>query len=538
MTEIQHRDDEHAILIALFRYGVIAELAERKPGDDGTVTDLVTQIAEKTHYLPGKGAVRVRERTVYAWLRRFKQGGLSSLRPRHRKDKGLRRVLTDAVLQRAIELRKENPERHTSTLIDILKREGTLDSKVKQPHRATLDRHLSRRSASRRQMRTLGNKRTIKMEFENFGDLWVGDYHHGPLVLSPSGQAVVAKLGAFIDHTTRWPVADRYYLSEDLGTLRDTLLRALLKWGKFKKAYVDNGSVYRAEQLAYSLRCIDCELIHSRAYYSQGRGVIERWWQVADAFESEVRAIDGLLTIHELNTRWEAWKELRYCDAIHSALGKTPREAIALVVPQPLSPEVARELFLCGEDRQVHKHDGCVSILGRRYLCESFLRGQTVKVRYDVNDLTSVLIFVDGKRVGRALPQVPNTTPEPHPEPVERARQSVDYLALLRADFDKRLLLQAAPARYADIKADPGFNLDGFQAVVTQLAGLKRGPSVERELGAFFETYAPLPETLVRIGTEHAVRLHGRGRHIQVYLHAIRTLLLAHMKSPPNKEKP
>ena len=54
MTEIQHRDDEHAILIALFRYGVIAELAERKPGDDGTVTDLVTQIAEKTHYLPGK----------------------------------------------------------------------------------------------------------------------------------------------------------------------------------------------------------------------------------------------------------------------------------------------------------------------------------------------------------------------------------------------------------------------------------------------------------------------------------------------------
>lgn len=523
-------------MVALFRYGVIAELAERKDGDEGTVTDLVTQIAEKTHYLPGTGGVRVRERTVYAWLRRFKRGGLPSLRPRHRKDKGQRRALTDAVLQRAIALRKENPERHTSTLIDILKREGTLDVQTRPPHRATLDRHLGRTGASRRQMRTLGTKRTIKMEFENFGDLWVGDYHHGPLVLSPSGQPVVAKLGAFIDHTTRWPVADRYYLSEDLGTLRDTLLRALLKWGKFKKAYVDNGAVYRAEQLAYSLKCIECHLIHSRPYYSQGRGVIERWWQIADAFESEVRALDTLLTIHELNTRWEAWRELRYCDAIHSALGKTPREAIALVVPKPLSPEVARELFLCGEDRQVHKNDGCVSILGRRYLCEPFLRGQKVKVRYDPNDLSSVLIIVDGKRMGRAMPQVPNTTPEPHPEPAERARQSVDYLALMRADFDKRLLLQAAPAAYANIAADPAFNVDSFQTVVTQLAGLTLVKSVDQELKAFFETYAPLPEALVRIGTEHAVRLHGRGRHIRIYLHAIRTLLLAHLKSPPTKD--
>jgi len=69
------------------------------------------------------------------------------------------------------------------------------------------------------------------MRFDSFGDLWIGDYHHGPKVLAPAGHATTAKLGAFIDHTTRYPVADRWYLAEDVATLRDTLLRALLTWG-------------------------------------------------------------------------------------------------------------------------------------------------------------------------------------------------------------------------------------------------------------------------------------------------------------------
>lgn len=96
----------------------------------------------------------------------------------------------------------------------------------------------------------LGEKRTIKMRFDGFGDLWVGDYHDGPKVLAPDGRIVGAKLGAFIDHTTRYPVADRWYLTEDVASLRDTLLRALLTFGPPRVAYTDRGACYRAEQLA------------------------------------------------------------------------------------------------------------------------------------------------------------------------------------------------------------------------------------------------------------------------------------------------
>ncbi len=537
MTEPDRRDDDRAHQLALFRYGVIAPLVELEQEPEESrrpIVEVVREVVSTTFHLPGQGPITVSERTVYAWLARFRGGGIDALRPKIRKDRGTRRVLDDAVLDRAERLRRENPKRFTKTVLDILELEKVLEGKP-DFHRATLDRHLARRGASRRQLRVLGEKRTIKMQFESFGDLWVGDYHHGPIVLAPDGKHVTSKLGAFIDHTTRFPIADHYYLSEDLATLRDTLLRALLTWGKPKKVYVDRGAVYRSEQLAYSLQRIGTTLIHSRAYYSQGRGVIERWWQVADQFEAEVRQRETPPTIHELNSLWEAYRDRRYLRELHSELGKTPADAVAGVTPRPLDPAVARELFLVSETRTVHKKDGCVPVLARRFLCDSFLRDKKVTVRFDPNDLSSVLIYLDGKQLQRAFPQPINAKPEPHPEPT-RLPPSTDYLGLVREEFDRKLLEQARPLAYAELRADPSFDRESFVKVVSGLAGLNLRVAERRELEAFWDTWGSVPEELARIGTEHAVRLHGRGRHPQVYLHAVRTLVLAHWRNPEKKD--
>ena len=527
----EYRDDEQAMLMALFRYGVIGPLVDKDSHAPGEVVQLVGEIAGTTHYLPGTGAIRVSERTVYAWLGRYRRGGVEALGPKVRKDRGIRRVLSDEVLHRAIALRKEQPERWTSTLLDILRLEGKLADKP-VPHRATLDRHLGERGASRRQMRTLGQKRTIKMHFENFADLYVGDYKHGPVIVGPDGRPTTAKLSAFIDHCTRYPVADRWYPAEDLASMRDTLMRAFLIWGPAKVTYVDRGAVYRAEQLGYSLARMGKTLVHSRAYYSKGRGVIERWWQLADAFIAEVSLHQEPYTLHQLNRLWEAFVELRYCQKVHSELGISPNQAVAAVQKKPVALDVARELFLVRADRQVHNSSACVSVEGRQFVCESFLRGQKVTVRYDPNDLSSVLIFHHDKRVQRAFPQPLGGVPEPHPEPTPRAAQSVDYLALLREDFDKQLIEHARPLAYTDLKAEPDFDCERFVQVVCELAALKAQGAVRAELCAFWDSFGPLPESLVRIGTEHAVRLHTRGRHVRVYLHAIRTLVLAHLKTP------
>lgn len=532
--ERDYRDDEGAIQLALFRYGVIAPIADREFPAPGEVAATAREIATREHYLPGRGPIRLSERTVYAWLAAWRTGGIEALRPIRRKDRGRSRVLGDDVLARAIRLRKEVPKRRTKTILDIL----VLEKAVPEDppfHRATLDRHLRRRGMSRRQLKALGTKRHIKMAFASFGDLWVGDYHHGPPVLAPDGRLSTAKIAGFLDHCTRYPVVSRYYLSEDFETLRDALLRAFLVFGLPKVVYVDRGSVFRAEQLKYSLERLKSHLVHSKAYYSEGRGVIERWWQLLDEFEEEVRSLERILTIHEMNTYWEAFRERRYCQVVHSEIARTPAEAIAEVERRPLDPAVARELFLVGEDRKVHKKTCCVSVLAREFLCESFLKGQKVRVRYDPRDLSSVLIFHDGRKVQTALPRPVNSTPESAPTP-EFVARSVDYLELLRRDYDRKLLEHARPLAYAELDHDPAFDVEHFRAVVRDLAGIPQSAPEKRALAAFWDTFGPLPEDLVRIGVEHAVRMQGRGRHVDAYLHAVKTLVLAHWRG--GKENP
>ncbi len=522
------RDDDDAILTALFRYGVIAPLLDDHDGEP--LRARVALHAAETHYHPKRGAVAVSERTLWSWLSIYRKHGIDGLRPRRRSDHGSTRALTPALIDRAEALRRELPSRWTSTLLDILVREGTL-AEADAPHRATLDRHLRRRGASRRQLRVLGARRTMKMRFERFGDLWVGDYKHGPQVLLPDGTVGIAKLGAFIDHCKRYPVADRWYPHEDRTSLRDTLLRALLRWGPPKKVYVDRGGVYRAEQLAYSLAAVDTRLVHSRPYYSQGRGVIERWWQLADAFIAELEAQGELVTLHELNRLWEAFRTLRYLEETHSDLGCTPAQAIADVVPRPIDPAVARELFLVRAERDVHRKDGCVSVEGKRFLCDSSLRGRKVTVRYDPRDLSHVLVFVDGVRVGRAMPQPIGRADEEAPRAVP-AGPKTDYLAMLRSDYDARLAEQARPLAYSDLSTlDPGFDESRFLEVLAALTGARVRDGEAAEAHAFWESFGPLPETLVRTALEHAVRLRGTGRHVRVYLAVLRTLVLARMKS-------
>ena len=532
-TERKKRDDEEARRIALFRYRVLVPLLEERA--EAPLRERVAQCAERLHMHPLQGERRLSERTLWDWLRHFRSQGLDGLHPPQRCDKGQPRSVSPEVLARAEALRRELPTRWTSTLLDLLVREGTVAAD-QAPHRSTVDRHLQRRGASRRLLRVLGEKRTSKMKFNHFGALWVGDYHHGPLVRTPDGGTAVAKLGAFLDHTTRYPVADRWYLDERLGSLRDTLLRALLRFGIPKVIYTDRGAVYRSEQLAYSLSRVGAHLVHSRPYYSQGRGVIERWWQLADAFQHEVEAREELPTLHELNRLWDAFRTFRYLDQVHSELGQTPTQAIAPVVPQPLDPAVARELFLEGAERQVHKKDGCVSIAGQRFLCDASLRGRTVTVRYDPCDLCSVLIFVDGERFGQAFPQPVGRLHDPAP-PAPPAGPATDYLGLLRSDYDQRLLAQAKPLAYADLgSADPGFQLSDFCTLLADLTQTRICGEQAQEVARFWNTFGPLPQKLVRVALEQAVALRSNGRHARVYLDVLRTFILNHLQTPTPKE--
>jgi hypothetical protein len=103
--------------IALFRYGLIAQLIHDPPAPGGQEA-LLRAIAAKRYRIPNSTRTQVSTITLRRYLRAYRAGGFEALRPVPRGDAGVPRALAPEVLARAIALREEQPARTTQTLVD------------------------------------------------------------------------------------------------------------------------------------------------------------------------------------------------------------------------------------------------------------------------------------------------------------------------------------------------------------------------------------------------------------------------------------
>ncbi len=464
-------------------------------------------------------------RTLWAWWSAYKKGGLQALVPVSRK--GAAREITPEILVAAIEARKEVPSRSTVTIIDVLVLAGSVaPGKLK---RSTLDRHLAAAGYSRRMLKTLGNKVFTRLLFLHPNDFWIGDYHEAPILWVPATQTYkTVHLSAFIDHYAKLVPHSQWYDNERIATLDDTLKKAFLKRGKPKKLYVDRGPSYRSDDFAFACDLLGVRMVHSKAYTSEGRGGIERFNRtVADGFEPEVRAAK-IESLEQINLFWEAWLERRYHLAPHGTTGEPPVDRFAQpgFVPDFPDPVLLADTFRVRGKRKVHPKSATVEVEGRAYQCESFLRGRWVSVHFDPFDLRDVLVFFGGKRVQRAFPQKVNA-PQPTPERPVATPPSFDYLGALRAEYDRRIALQARHLRLSEWKPSENFTLKPFLDLCAQMLGKDLSPYEKEDLTRCFNGVGPFAEKTVRLALEHALKLQGRGLHVSVYSHYLKHFHLA-----------
>ncbi len=146
--------DDRRRRIALFRQKVIGEIEAPKL-ERGEISARIGELAAKSFEPPWGGERCFSERTLWSWWSAFKREGLAGLVPCSRKS-GPREVPPD-ILEAAVKMRtKEAAWRSTSTVIDVLEKQGLVaPGKLK---RSTLDRHLAAAGASRRRLKTLGDK--------------------------------------------------------------------------------------------------------------------------------------------------------------------------------------------------------------------------------------------------------------------------------------------------------------------------------------------------------------------------------------------
>ncbi|MEA3642672.1 MAG: helix-turn-helix domain-containing protein [Lamprobacter sp.] len=71
-------DNDHRQAVALFRYGLIADLIHLPPGSPGISAQLKAK-AEQEHSIPGSRRNRVAAETLRDWLKRYRRGGFDAL---------------------------------------------------------------------------------------------------------------------------------------------------------------------------------------------------------------------------------------------------------------------------------------------------------------------------------------------------------------------------------------------------------------------------------------------------------------------------
>jgi putative transposase len=229
-----------------------------------------------------------------------------------RQDRGQYRSITPQLAELIERLKRENPHRAGTTLLRELALRSGSDSAPIAP--ATLYRFLQQRALTTRQLQATPGRKKFEAEFSN--QVWQSDLLFGPYVQRPGGGRMQAFLFAVLDDASRLVPHAQFYDNQGLDAFLDCLRHAVASRGVPIKLYVDNGKVYRSEQLARLAASLGILITHSSPYQPEGRGKIERFFRtVREQF---------LANLEELNERLWTWIEQVYHRSQHASLGTTP----------------------------------------------------------------------------------------------------------------------------------------------------------------------------------------------------------------------
>ena len=395
------RDDELRQAVALFRYGLIADLVHLPPGTAG-IRQRLRKKAEHTYIIPGTRRTRIAAETMRDWLSVYRTGGFEALYPKSRADRGQPRRLSPEVAERLIELKTEHPSLSVNELIKTARSDG-IDHRLAP---STVHRLLSREGLLDRRPGEPTATDRRRFAFRDAGELWMSDVMHGPKA-GDGRRRRKTFLIAFLDDATRVIPFAAFAFSENTTAFLPVFKNALIRRGLPLRLYVDNGANYRSQQLALVCAKLGIALIHARPYQPAGKGKIERFFRTLRAAWLSHLGDEGTKSLEALNRSLWAWVEGEYHHAPHRGLdARAPLEQWALAGHSVRYPEPTLDLddlFLFEVKRRVMK-DRTVSLQGRLYEVDALLVGQTVTLRYDPQAPPSRPIGVvhDAKPAGQA----------------------------------------------------------------------------------------------------------------------------------------
>lgn len=375
--------DERRREVALFRYGVIADLVHLEPHHRGLYA-LLAKKAESDYTIPGSLRRHVAPETMRGWLRAYRRAGFDALVPRVRADQGSARSIPPHVVDLLCQMKDDSPALSIPALLKLARAQhaDVITDEVKLPE-STVHRVLARRGLMKKRPEEPTSKDRRRFEHEAAGDLWMSDVMYGPKIRD-AGRQRQTYLIAFIDDATRVVPHAAFAFSEGTICYLSVLEQAVRRRGIPKRLYVDNGSAFRSRQLAIVCAKLGIALIHAKPYKPQGKGKMERWFRTVRMQLLPLLCPEQLVSLDTMNRALAAWVEGEYHQAPHRGLGdETPADKWARTSDGVRMPAAdLGDHFLAEQKRSVQK-DRTVTLDGVAFEVDAALVGERVTLRFD-----------------------------------------------------------------------------------------------------------------------------------------------------------
>ncbi|MEO0460975.1 MAG: DDE-type integrase/transposase/recombinase [Myxococcota bacterium] len=404
MSDTKDAELSHAEAVALFRYGLIADVVRLEP----KTPEIYARLREKaagSYTIPGTSRTRVALDTLRTWVKLYRRHGFDGLKPKRRADRGIARRIPADVVDVLLETKEKESALTVKQVIAQARTRLGVPASCLLPE-STVHRMLKHAGLMEPAAGDGSSNDRRKFSFQHAGELWMSDVMHGPALTREGRRKHKSYLIAFLDDATRVISHAEFCWSENTAAFFPLLKKALTRRGLPERLYVDNGAAYRSRQLELVCAKLGISLIHARPYQPQGKGKIERFFRtVRMQFLTQCHST----TLEELNRRFWAWVEGEYHHTPHRGLsGETPldRWAQASGKLKLLEPHVdVDELFLWEDKRKV-RTDRTLSLRGQLYEAVAELVRQNVVVRYDPSAPAHrpIQVWFNGKRFPDAKP--------------------------------------------------------------------------------------------------------------------------------------
>jgi putative transposase len=366
---------------AHLRFSVVGPLLASPPSA-GDLQREIARLSEREWRHPTTGVpVRFGRSTIERWYYQARKGThpVRALERKVRRDSGRQQRIGSALATALAAQYAEHPtwsvQLHLDNLAVLLEEHPNWGA---PPSYSTLRRYMDANGLLRRRLtpdrkggavRQPREVRSYEAEYVN--GLWHLDFHVGSLkILGPETNWVKPFLLAILDDRSRLICHAQWYLRETAGSLVHALTQAFLKRGLPRAILSDNGSPMIAMETRAGLERLSILQQTTLPYSPHQNGKQEIFWAQTEGRLLAMLEGQADLNLRLLNETTQAWVEMGYHRARHSATGQTPLErwlkGPSVGRPCPAVDQL-KIAFTASENRTQRKSDGTVSIEGKRF---------------------------------------------------------------------------------------------------------------------------------------------------------------------------